>query len=67
VNAIAPGLIATDMTQRVLSFGADRIRDQVALRRIGKPEDVAPLAVFLASDEASYITGQVITVDGGLI
>ncbi len=67
VNAIAPGLIETDMTQRILPFAGDFARDRIALRRPGNPEDVAPLAVFLASDRAGYITGQIITVDGGII
>jgi len=66
VNAIAPGLIRTDMTEAILPLAEEFVRDRIALRRVGKPEDVAALAVFLASEEASYITGQVITVDGGI-
>ena len=65
VNSIAPGFIKTKMTE----FLADKtslIEERIALRRLGKPEDVANLAVFLASEEAGYITGQVIAVDGGL-
>ncbi|MBI3988110.1 MAG: 3-oxoacyl-[acyl-carrier-protein] reductase [candidate division NC10 bacterium] len=66
VNAIAPGLIVTDMTRGLLPFAEGVIRDRIAMRRAGTPEDVAPLAVFLASEQAAYITGQVITVDGGM-
>lgn len=66
VNAIAPGFIETDMTQ-VLS---DRVREETAgkipLGTFGKPQDVAKAAAFLASDDASYITGQVLCVDGGM-
>lgn len=66
VNAIAPGLIATDMSRGVLAVSDSVVRERIALRRIGKPADVAPLALFLASEAASYITGQVIHVDGGM-
>lgn len=66
VNAIAPGLIDTDMTRKILPFTEGFVRDRIAVRRIGRPEDVAPLATFLATEHASYITGQVITVDGGI-
>lgn len=66
VNAIAPGFVDTEMTE-VLS---DEIREnackQIILGRFGKPEDIANTAVFLASDKADYITGQVISVDGGM-
>lgn len=66
VNAIAPGLIATDMSRGVIAFSDNLVRERIALRRLGKPTDVAPLALFLASEEAGYITGQVINVDGGM-
>ena len=66
VNAVAPGLIVTDMSQGVLAYSDSMVRERLALRRLGKPADVAPMVVFLASEEASYITGQVIKVDGGM-
>lgn len=66
VNAIAPGFIATDM---VANLPEDKIQEyltQIPLGRLGKVEEVAELAAFLASDEASYITGQTLVIDGGL-
>jgi 3-oxoacyl-[acyl-carrier protein] reductase len=66
VNAIAPGFIETDMSEAVRNKAGDLIKKMVPVRRLGKPEDIAQAAVFLASPAASYITGQVLTVDGGL-
>ncbi len=67
VNAIAPGFIDTDMTKKLPSEVQEKIAAQIPLGCLGKPEDVAQLAVFLASPRADYITGQVIPVDGGMI
>lgn len=66
VNAVAPGFIETDMTEAVRNLGGDKIVDNVPLKRLGKPEDIANAVLFLASDEASYITGVTLTVDGGM-
>ena len=69
VNAVAPGFIKTDMTEAVRSMGGDKFKEVVAgisLKRLGKPEDIANAVLFLASDDAAYITGHVLTVDGGL-
>ena len=66
VNAIAPGFIETDMTKAMNEKAVEATLAQIPLRRAGKPEEVGALAAFLASDEAAYITGQVIGVDGGM-
>jgi 3-oxoacyl-[acyl-carrier protein] reductase len=67
VNMIAPGFIDTDMTEVLNDQVKEGILSQIPLGRYGKPEDIARLAGFLASEESSYITGQVIHVDGGMI
>ncbi len=66
VNAVAPGMIDTEMSQVVRSLVGDRLKEMIPLKRIGTPEEVARVVAFLASDDAAYITGQVIRVDGGL-
>ncbi len=66
VNAIAPGFIETDMTDALADSVKEEAVKQIPLGAFGKPEDVAHLAVFLASEQAGYITGQVIHVDGGM-
>ena len=66
VNAIAPGFIDTEMTEALSEKVQEQILTQIPLGTFGKPEDIANCAAFLASDEAAYITGQVIQVDGGM-
>jgi len=66
VNAVAPGFIQTSMTENLPEKTRDALVSKIPLRRIGKPEEVASLVTFLASDEADYITGEVIRIDGGL-
>jgi 3-oxoacyl-[acyl-carrier protein] reductase len=66
VNAVAPGFIETEMTQGLSQELKDNMVGHVALKRIGRPEDVAAAVRFLASDEAGYITGHVLNVNGGL-
>ncbi|MCE5249232.1 3-oxoacyl-[acyl-carrier-protein] reductase [bacterium] len=67
VNAIAPGFIQTEMTEHLPQEAKDAFLTVIPLNRPGLPEDVAGAAVFLASDDAAYITGQVICVDGGMV
>ena len=66
VNAIAPGFIETDMTAGLSDEMKDSTMKAIALRRLGKPEDVARCALFLASELSSYVTGQVLSCDGGM-
>ena len=65
-NVIAPGYIDTDMTAFLTDEQKDNIIEQLSIKRIGKPEDVANIVSFLSSEESEYITGQVIPVDGGI-
>lgn len=67
VNCIAPGYIDTDMTKKLDEKVKAAFVESIPLKRIGTPADVANLVLFLASDEADYITGQVICIDGGLV
>lgn len=67
VNAIAPGFIQTEMTEKLPQETKERMLNQIPLARFGQPSDVAQAALFLASEAANYITGQVIVVDGGMM
>ena len=66
VNAIAPGFIATDMTDAMTEEAKEKIAESIPFKRIGQPEEIAEMALFLASDKSDYITGQVFAVDGGM-
>jgi 3-oxoacyl-[acyl-carrier protein] reductase len=66
VNAVAPGFIQTSMTERLPAQVKEKLSSQIPLGKIGKPEDVASAVLFLVSEKSSYITGEVIKVDGGM-
>jgi 3-oxoacyl-[acyl-carrier protein] reductase len=66
VNAIAPGLIETKMSEPVVAERGDAYREEIPLKRFGKPSEIASVIRFLCSPDASYITGQTITIDGGI-
>lgn len=67
VNAVAPGFIETPMTQAMTEKARDAVLSLISLGRYGQPQDVANAIAFFASDEASYITGQVLVIDGGMV
>ena len=66
VNAVAPGYVDTDMTKVLKEAVREAVMQQIPMKRMGRPEDIADAVIFLASDRASYITGQVLSVDGGM-
>jgi 3-oxoacyl-[acyl-carrier protein] reductase len=66
VNVVAPGLVETDMTRELTGSAREEWASKIPLRRLGTPDDIASAVCFLASDEASYITGQVLAVNGGM-
>ena len=66
-NAVAPGFISTEMTEKINKSELEEWKKGIPLKREGLPEDVANICAFLAADQSSYITGQVINVDGGMV
>src|SRR5690606_8388325 len=66
VNAVAPGFIQSDMTDALSAEQKERLAEKIPMGRIGRPEEVASCVAFLASDDAAYITGHTLVVDGGL-
>ncbi len=66
VNAVAPGFIKTDMTKQLEETAGDAMIEKIPMKKFGKPEDVANLALFLLSDSSAYITGTIVRIDGGL-
>ena len=67
VNAIAPGLVKTDFAKALYQSGEEAVAAMMPLKRLGVPEDIAPAAVYLASDAASWVTGHVLVLDGGIL
>ena len=67
VNAVAPGFIQTPMTDKLTDAQREALIDTIAIPRLGTADDVAAAVAFLAGDDSSYITGQVLCVDGGMI
>ena len=67
VNAVAPGFVETDMTADLTDDIKEKAIEAIPLGRMGAPEDIATAVAFLASDEAAYITGQTLVVDGGMV
>ena len=67
VNAVAPGFIDTDMTKVLSDSVKEGINAQIPLKRMGTPREVAKVVKFLASEDSSYVTGQVINIDGGMV
>lgn len=66
VNAVAPGFIATDMTAAMTDAAVEAVAGSIPMKKMGKPEDVAAVVKFLASENAGYVTGQTVAVDGGM-
>ena len=66
VNAVAPGFVSTPMVQKMPEKVLQQMENSTSLQRLGKPEDIANAYLFLSSDEASYITGHVLHIDGGI-
>ena len=66
VNAVAPGYIETDMTRDLPKGATEALQEHIPLKRIGQPEDIAAAVLYLASEGAGYVTGQVLNVNGGL-
>jgi len=67
INAVAPGFIESDMTDALPEAQKDKLKSEIALGRLGTPDDIAQTCLFLASDSAAYITGQTISVNGGMV
>ena len=67
VNAVAPGFIKTPMTDKLTEEQRNKMLEQIAMKRYGEVEEIAGVVSFLASDDASYVTGQIIEISGGLM